>query len=169
MAMLRLAGVIPESIVDGPGFRYVVFVQGCPHHCPGCHNPETHDPAGGYEGDTGTILKEFRQNPLLSGITLSGGDPFGQAASLAELARAVHALGKTVMTYTGYTVEYLLEHLEEHPGWRELLEETDILVDGPYIEARRSLLLRFRGSDNQRFIDPAASLRENRAVIIDSL
>ena len=164
MAAIRLAGVIQESIVDGPGMRYVVFTQGCLHNCPGCHNPETHDPNGGYLGDTDTLLAEFCEDPMLSGITLSGGDPFLQAPPLAELAAAVRALNRTVITYTGYTIEYLMEHLEEHPGWRELLENTDILIDGPYVESRRNLLLHFRGSENQRALDPAASLQEGRAV-----
>ena len=167
MAAIRLAGIIQESIVDGPGMRYVVFTQGCPHHCPGCHNPETHDPNGGYLGDTDTLLAEFREDPMLSGITLSGGDPFLQAPPLAELAGAVRALNKTVITYTGYTIEYLMDHLDEHPGWRELLENTDILIDGPYVESRRNLLLHFRGSENQRALDPVASLREGRAVEVD--
>lgn len=167
MATIRLAGVIQESIVDGPGMRYVVFTQGCPHHCPGCHNPGTHDPAGGYVGDTDALLSEFRQDPMLAGITLSGGEPFMQAEPLAELAAAVHALRKTVITYTGYTMEYLLDHLEEHPGWRELLENSDVLIDGPYVESQRNLLLRFRGSENQRILDPSASLRQGKAVETD--
>ena len=166
MSQLQLAGVIRESIVDGPGIRFVVFAQGCPHRCPGCHNPATHDPAGGYAGDTETLLREFRKNPLLAGVTLSGGEPFLQAAPLAGLAREIHALGKSVVTYTGYTIERLLAGLEEHPGWEELLRQTDILIDGPFLEAQKSLNLRFRGSRNQRAIDPAASLREGRAVEI---
>ena len=121
MSQLQLAGVIRESIVDGPGIRFVVFTQGCPHRCPGCHNPATHDPAGGYAGDTETLLREFRKNPLLAGVTLSGGEPFLQAAPLAGLAREIHALGKSVVTYTGYTIEQLLAGLEGHPGWEELL------------------------------------------------
>lgn len=76
---LRLAGVIRESIVDGPGWRFVVFAQGCPHHCPGCQNPQTHDFAGGYDSKVGNLIAELRKNPLLSGVTLSGGDPFAQA------------------------------------------------------------------------------------------
>lgn len=95
MPQLQLAGVIRESIVDGPGIRFVVFAQGCPHHCPGCQNPATHDPQGGYTGDTDTLLREFRKNPLLAGITLSGGDPFLQPEPLAELAREVRAMEKT--------------------------------------------------------------------------
>lgn len=167
MSQVRLAGVIRESIVDGPGFRFVIFAQGCPHHCPGCHNPDTHDPAGGYDSDTGRLLAEFRKNPLLAGVTLSGGDPFLQARPLAELAGQVRALGKNVVTYTGYTIEYLMAHLDEHDGWRELLMETDVLIDGPFIAAEKSLMLRFRGSRNQRAIDPRASLAARTAVECD--
>ncbi|MCI8553353.1 MAG: anaerobic ribonucleoside-triphosphate reductase activating protein [Clostridiales bacterium] len=164
MASVRLAGVIRESIVDGPGFRFVVFAQGCPHHCPGCHNPDTHDPNGGYDGDTERLFDEFRKNPLLAGITLSGGEPFLQARPLAELAAQVRQTGKNVIVYTGYTIEYLLAHLEEHDAWRALLTETDILIDGPFLEKEKSLMLRFRGSRNQRAIDPRASVSAGRAV-----
>ena len=79
--------------MDGPGIRFVVFTQGCPHHCPGCHNPGTHDPAGGYDSRIDNLVAEFRKNPMLKGITLSGGDPFAQAAACASLARRIHALG----------------------------------------------------------------------------
>lgn len=164
MARLRLAGVIRESIVDGPGIRFVVFVQGCPHRCPGCHNPATHDPDGGYEGDTDSLLAAFRENPLLAGVTLSGGEPFEQAAPLAAFAREIRALGKNVCTYTGYTCEYLLAHLEEHEGWRALLEESDVLIDGPFRIEQKSLQLHFRGSANQRALDPRASLAAGAAV-----
>ena len=78
MTALRIAGTIGESIVDGPGIRYVVFTQGCPHGCPGCHNPQTHDPAGGFWAETDEILSVLAENPLLDGITLSGGEPFLQ-------------------------------------------------------------------------------------------
>ncbi len=167
MAVIRLAGVIRESIVDGPGFRFVVFTQGCPHHCPGCQNPDTHDPAGGYEGDTDRLFEEFCKNPLLAGITFSGGDPFLHPLPLVDLARKIHAQWKTVITYTGYTIEYLMAHLDEHEGWRELLLATDRLVDGPFIESLRSPLLHFRGSSNQRVLDPAASLAAGRPVEVD--
>lgn len=167
MAKIQLAGVIRESIVDGPGIRFVVFTQGCPHHCPGCHNPETHDPAGGYTGDTDRLLDAFQKNPMLAGMTFSGGDPFLQAEPLAHLARQVHAMGKNIITYTGYTYEYLTAHFTEHPEWRGLLQETDILIDGPYIESQRSLTLHFRGSANQRAIDVKASLAAGQIVEIE--
>lgn len=167
MAQIRLAGVIRESIVDGPGIRFVVFTQGCNHHCPGCQNPDTHDPAGGYAGDTDRLWEAFKQNPMLAGMTFSGGDPFLQAEPLTHLAKQVHAMGKNIITYTGYTYEYLITHFEEHPFWRELLMQTDILIDGPYIESQRSLTLHFRGSSNQRAIDPKASLASGRIVEVE--
>jgi anaerobic ribonucleoside-triphosphate reductase activating protein len=164
METLRLAGVIRESIVDGPGIRFVVFAQGCPHHCPGCHNPATHDPAGGYITDVETVLAAMQRNPLLSGVTLSGGEPFQQAAPFAALARGARQLGLNVVTYTGYTFEQLLEGFIDHPEWEELLRQSDTLVDGPFLQDQKSLMLRFRGSRNQRVLSPAESLRAGRAV-----
>lgn len=161
---IRLAGVIRESIVDGPGIRFVVFTQGCPHHCPGCHNPATHDPDGGYDSDIGNLVAAFQKNPMLKGITLSGGDPFAQAPACAELARRIHALGKDVVTFTGYTFERLLAGATPENGWRELLEETDILIDGPFLLAKKTLSLPFRGSRNQRMLDVPASLAQGVAV-----
>lgn len=164
MSKLRLAGVIKESIVDGPGIRFVVFGQGCPHRCPGCQNPQTHDFDGGYETDTENILAAIAKNPLLKGITLSGGDPFVQPQQMAELAEKAHERGLDVVTYTGYTIEELLDGLDEHPGWKQLLEQTDTLVDGRFLLEQKSMLLKFRGSKNQRVIDPKASLEQGRAV-----
>lgn len=151
---IRLAGVIRESIVDGPGIRLVVFVQGCPHHCPGCHNPDTHDPAGGYISTIGHILEAVDKNPLLAGVTFSGGEPFGQPVPLTELARELHARGLNIVTYTGYTMEHLLGAFAEHPEWEALLREIDILVDGPFILEQKDMLLKFRGSKNQRVLSP---------------
>ncbi|MDO4941269.1 MAG: anaerobic ribonucleoside-triphosphate reductase activating protein [Lachnospiraceae bacterium] len=147
---IRVSGIVEESIVDGPGFRYVIFTQGCPHHCPGCHNPQTHPFEGGTMMDIDDIFRAFRENPLLSGITFSGGEPFCQPKPLYELAVKVHKAGKTVMTYTGYTLEQL-EGMNDI--WvKKLLAVSDILVDGPYIEELRDLDLQFRGSSNQRIL-----------------
>ena len=107
----RLANVVNDSIVDGPGFRLTVFVQGCPHRCPGCHNPQTHDPAGGRDADTDWVLEKAAENPLLSGITLSGGEPFAQCEPMAALARGAKEMGLHVMAYSGYTFEQLLSSL----------------------------------------------------------
>ena len=164
MKALRLAGVIRESIVDGPGIRLGIFAQVCPHKCPGCHNPATHDPEGGYDSDPQQILEAIRENPILQGVTFSGGDPFLQADGFAQLAREIHALGLSVITYTGYTMEQLLAGIDEHPGWRKLLEETDTLIDGPFLLSEKSMLLPFRGSRNQRVLDPRASLAAGKPV-----
>lgn len=153
---IRIAGTVDDSIVDGPGFRYTVFTQGCSHHCPGCHNPETHDFAGGRTVDTDAIVAQMRANPLLDGLTLSGGDPMEQPAPCAELARQAHALGLNVWCYTGYTLEQLLQ--EAAPDRMALLRETDVLVDGPFLLAQRSLELKYCGSRNQRLIDVKKTL-----------
>lgn len=161
---LRLSGVIRESIVDGPGIRMVVFAQGCFHNCYGCHNPDTHKIDGGYQTTINNILKVIKENPLLQGITFSGGDPFLQAKEFAVFAREVHKLGLNVIVYTGYTIDQLLLGLEKNPDWLSLLKETDTLVDGPFIMEQKSLLLKFRGSTNQRVIDPKESLKQKKAV-----
>ncbi len=162
---IRLAGVVRESIVDGPGFRFTVFVQGCPHHCPGCHNPQTHDPSGGEDCDWQTIFEEFRRDPLLQGLTLSGGEPMDQAGALLPLAKAVRETGKNVMVYSGYTFEELLEKGKKDPAVPELLKECFLLVDGRFLLAQRDLELLFRGSRNQRLIDVPASLEQGKAVL----
>ncbi len=153
---IRIAGTVNDSIVDGPGLRFTVFTQGCPHACPGCHNPETHDFAGGHITTTEELIARFSKNPLLSGVTLSGGEPFAQAEACAALAKAAHERGLTVWTYTGYTLEKLLSCGDE--AARALLAETDVLVDGPFLQDQRSLELTFCGSRNQRLVDVQKSL-----------
>lgn len=162
MKPLRLAGIVPESIVDGPGIRYAIFVQGCPHHCPECHNPQTHDFSGGSEVLPETILAELEGKPYLRGVTLSGGEPFCQAEALHALAAALKQRGKHVMAYTGYTFEELLA--SDDPFVRPLLEQLDLLVDGRFVLAEKSLELKFRGSANQRVLDVPASLAAKAAV-----
>ena len=159
---IRISGAIEESIVDGPGVRYVVFTQGCPHHCEGCQNPETHDFGGGIVIDTEGILKEFRANPLLGGITFSGGEPFCQPEPLCEIAKEVHSLGKSVWSFSGYTFEEILKLGEKQV---ELLKNLDVLVDGKFLLAEKSLNLRFRGSKNQRLIDVKKSLEKEEVVL----
>ena len=136
--------------MDGPGIRYVIFTQGCPHHCRGCHNPETHDPSGGQIADVNTILKQIFSNPLLYGVTFSGGEPFVQAEALVPIAEAVKTKKKHLMIYTGYLYEQLLEM--KNKDVQRLLELSDILVDGPFIMEQRDLTLQYRGSKNQRVI-----------------
>ena len=160
---ISLSGVTGDSIVDGPGLRLTIFTQGCLHHCPGCHNPQTHDPEGGSWADTEDILAAAAENPLLDGITLSGGDPFLQPVPCLALAEGAHKIGLNVWTYTGYTWEALLE--ENDAEKLALLKETDVLVDGPFLLAERSLALRFCGSRHQRLIDVKKSLAEDKVVL----
>lgn len=150
---IRIAGVADDSVVDGDGIRLTVFTQGCPHHCAGCHNPETHDVAGGRVVDTADILAQALANPLLTGLTFSGGEPFLQAAPLTRLARAAHERGLDVWCYTGFTLGELLERAAANPTIAPLLAEIDVLVDGRFEQEQRDLTLTFRGSRNQRIID----------------
>lgn len=160
---MRIANTVNDSIVDGFGLRFTVFTQGCPHHCPGCHNPDTHDPAGGREVSWEELAEQMGKNPLLSGLTLSGGEPFAQAADCAALARRAHEMGLTVWTYSGYLFEQLRD--KGDPDWTALLEATDVLVDGPFLQGEKSYELRFRGSRNQRLIDVPASLAQGKPVL----
>ena len=162
---IRLFGLVGDSIVDGPGFRVSIFTQGCPHHCPGCHNPGSHDFEAGTVWTLDDVEKKFTGNPLLSGITLSGGEPFAQAAACAELARRAHQKGLNVWVYSGYTYEKLLEKAQAEEGVDALLKEADVLVDGPFLLAERSLELDFRGSRNQRLIDLQASRQKGGVVL----
>ena len=153
---IRLAGIEPESIVDGPGYRLAVFVQGCPHGCPGCQNPQTHDFSGGTLKDTVDIVALLGKDPLVRGVTLTGGEPMMQAAALCEVAGAARAQGMNVWCYTGYTIEELFE--QKDPDRMRLLGLIDVLVDGRYVAHERSLELLYRGSRNQRLIDVPLTL-----------
>ena len=166
--VLRLAGVIRESIVDGPGIRFTVFVQGCPHRCPGCHNPQSHDFEGGRDCSIEKLMQEIQRDPLLQGVTFSGGEPFCQAQALADLGpRIKHECNFDLIVYTGYTYEQLCQGLTEHPEWKELLDITDYLVDGPFVLDQRDLELHFRGSRNQRILDMAKTQEAGRPVPAD--
>jgi anaerobic ribonucleoside-triphosphate reductase activating protein len=167
---LRISGIVEESCVDGPGLRYTVFTQGCRRNCKGCHNHATHDEDGGYFADVQSILTQFAGNPLLAGITFSGGEPFLQAVPLAFLAEQIKALGKNVFTYSGYTFEELLRLINTDsvlgPAVEKLLFFTDTLVDGPYIEEQRDLTLLFRGSSNQRLLDKSERERIRASICL---
>lgn len=151
---IRLYGTVPDSIVDGPGLRYAVFLQGCSHTCPGCHNPESQPFDAGTETTVEAVFEDITTNALVENVTLTGGDPFDQAEAAAELAARLKAAHYGVWTYTGYLYEDLLEH--GTPAQRRLLEHTDVLVDGPFVESLKSYALDWRGSSNQRLIDLAA-------------
>ena len=162
--IIRIAGIENDSIVDGPGFRLAVFTQGCPHRCPGCHNPETHPFDGGKEVDTDKIIRMMEENPLLDGVTLTGGDPFCQPAACAVIAKAARSLGLNVWAYSGWTYEELIKKAEADQDIMDVLNHTDVLIDGPFRLAEKTLELRFRGSKNQRQNDVKKSLSEGRAV-----
>ncbi len=162
---IRLAGIVRESIVDGPGIRFTVFCQGCPHGCPGCHNPESHDFSGGKDCSIDRLLEEIDKDPLLAGVTFSGGEPFCQPEGFLELAKGVKERGLNITSFSGYTFEQLADMAAENIAVRDLLDMTDILVDGPYIKAQRDLTLQFRGSGNQRVIDMNRTRAEGHIVI----
>lgn len=170
---IRLAGITKESIVDGPGLRLVVFTQGCPHNCNGCHNPDTHDVNGGYVTDSEGLYQYIEgitaRNILLRGVTFSGGEPFLQAKPLSLLAKQLRALGLDIATYSGFTFEQLAAMALNRKSIRELLEQTDLLIDGVYKANERDLGLAFRGSRNQRLIDVRATIKAGRVVLWEDL
>ena len=159
--MLNLSGIVSDSIVDGPGIRTTIFCQGCPHHGEGCHNQETWDFGCGTDMDEETLLSIVQSNPLCRGVTFSGGEPFAQASGFARLARLLKEKGYEVASYTGYTFEELLAGSDDQ---KALLQAIDILIDGPFLLAERSLEVPFRGSKNQRILDVKQSLLQGKAV-----
>ena len=163
--MLRLAGFETDSIVDGPGVRLTIFVQGCSHCCPGCHNPETHDPLGGREVSLAQLIDLIPgNNNSIDGVTISGGEPFEQAAPTAALANVIVQRGLDLVIYSGYTFEELLAKSLSDPDTRFLLEAGRLLVDGLFILGEKDLTLPYRGSRNQRLIDLPRSLKNGKAV-----
>lgn len=166
---IRIAGVYRESIVDGPGIRFTVFCQGCSHNCEGCHNPETHDFKGGYDCSIDKIASEALKNPLLDGVTFTGGDPMFQTEGFYKLAKKLKEARSdlNILIYTGYTYEELLEKSKEDEYTEKLLALTDYLIDGRFVLAERDLSLLFRGSRNQRFIDMNATRASGRIVLYE--
>lgn len=154
---IRLAGTVEESIVDGPGLRFTVFVQGCDHKCKGCHNPETWPFKKGSLRSIESILKDIHSNPLNKAVTFSGGDPLYQSEACTELASILKEEGYNIWVYTGFT----WEEVKDDP----LMKYTDVLVDGPFVESLKSYELRFRGSSNQRLIDVQESLKKGEVVL----
>lgn len=165
--VIRMAGVIRESIVDGPGIRFVVFCQGCPHHCAGCHNEATHDFHGGSDCSITKILSAVDENPLLDGVTFSGGEPMCQPEAFYNLAVEIKKRNLNIITYTGYTYEELLKLGETRPAILKLLDLTDLLIDGPFQMEERDLSLLFRGSRNQRVIDMNETRSRGELVIAE--
>ena len=164
---IKLAGLVADSIVDGPGFRFTIFTQGCPHHCEGCHNPDTHDFNGGRYADCDKIVEKIKENKLTAGVTFSGGEPFCQPEPCAYMAEKLKASGYHLMAFTGYTFEKLLEMSKEDENIKKFLNLLDVIIDGKFILAQRSLGLRYKGSKNQRTIDVKESIKQGRAVEIE--
>lgn len=150
---IRIAGLVEESIVDGPGIRFVVFTQGCPHNCPGCHNPNTHDPNGGYIADIEDVVKKIRKNKLVQGVTISGGDPFYRPKEVLNLVKRLKNFNYHVVVYSGYTLEELIEKAKNNDDIKNLLLHIDMLIDGRFEKDKQDYTLKFRGSSNQRIID----------------
>ena len=187
-ATISLYGTVPDSIVDGPGLRYAVFVQGCSHHCPGCHNPESQPAEGGTETTLAALLADIRANGLVHDVTLSGGEPFEQPKACAALAAELKRNGYGIWCYTGYlyddlagraeaartqqaqreeaglTGNALTEGIADDLAVGDLLDSIDVLVDGPFVESRKSLELKWCGSSNQRLIDVPATRRTGSVV-----
>ncbi len=161
MKIRLAAGLQSDSIVDGEGIRTVVWTQGCPHHCKGCHNPGTHDFYGGALVDVEEVIAELKTLKGQDGITLSGGDPVCQSGACQKIAHAAHDLGLNVWCYTGFTYEEMIRN----PEHKKLLEEIDVLVDGKFILEEKSYDIYFRGSKNQRIIDVPKSLEEEKVVL----
>ena len=161
---MRIANYIQDSIVDGKGLRFTLFTQGCPHHCPGCHNPQTHDFSGGRDMSVDELITIILKNPLTDGVTFSGGEPFAQAEDCIKIAKAVREKGLNVWAYSGWTFEQLLAGT---PAQRELLSLCDVLVDGPFILEQRSLNLKWRGSTNQRVLDVPKSLAQGQPLPLE--
>jgi len=162
---MRVAGIVQDSIVDGPGLRCAIFVQGCRLHCDGCHNPDTWDEHGGIEMLLDDIISDIRSNPLTDGLTLTGGEPFDQAAGCISLAAAARAQGLNIWIFSGSTFEELLEKAKNDPETYQLLILSDVLVDGRFILSKRTLSRKWCGSENQRVIDVQKSLAAERAIL----
>ncbi|WP_294401240.1 anaerobic ribonucleoside-triphosphate reductase activating protein [uncultured Clostridium sp.] len=164
---IRLSGIAYESLVNGPGMRRVFFAQGCRHNCKGCFNPDTHDFNGGEERNMDELIEAVKENPMLRGVTFSGGDPWEQADKFAYMAKSFKDSGLSVWSYTGYTYEYILEHKDERNGWNELLNNIDVLVDGRFEEDKMEEGLKFRGSSNQRIIDVKETLKQGNVITLN--
>lgn len=161
---IRIAGIVEESIVDGPGIRFVIFTQGCLHGCKGCHNPQTHDFNSGKDVNIDEIVNKIKEDPLLKGVTLSGGEPFMQAGKLAKL---IHKLSDTkldIITYTGFKYEEIIKNANDENKFYELLDRTDILIDGKFEEDKKDENLMYRGSSNQRAIDVELSRKSGKII-----
>ncbi|MDE7448869.1 MAG: anaerobic ribonucleoside-triphosphate reductase activating protein [Paramuribaculum sp.] len=157
--MYNILRIVDGTSVDGPHLRTSIYLAGCTHHCPGCHNPQSWDPTGGTPMTLDEIMSRIEDNDM--DVTLTGGDPLRDPALVMPLMQAIKERGRSLWVYTGYTFELLLEDAAR----RQLLPYIDVLVDGPFVMALRDTSLLFCGSSNQRLIDVAASLTHQVAVL----
>lgn len=155
---LQIAGIIDDSVVDGPGVRYTIFTQGCSHNCPGCHNPETHDYNGGTSVKIDDLMADIVRSKYIKGVTLSGGEPFDQPEALTELVARLKNKGYEVLLFSGYTFEEIVQDSIK----LQALSYADILIEGRFDIKKRTQTLRFRGSSNQRIIDVRQSLAKGQ-------
>lgn len=162
---IRLFGVATDSIVDGPGLRYSVYVQGCSHHCPECHNPESWAFDGGTVTTIDALIEDIQANKLIHDVTLSGGDPFDQPGPVAKLASRLKDLGYGLWSYSGYTYEQLQAKAAENEDIARILSLVDVLVDGPFKKDLKSLDLKWKGSANQRVIDMKKTREADQIVL----
>ena len=173
----RIAGILKHSSVNGPGVRYVVFFQGCPHDCPGCHNPETHDPSAGEEKPVLEILDEIKADKYIDGVTLSGGDPFLRPEATLFIAKGAKESGLSVWAYSGWTYEEIVGTTQKAAvkvpdGAKDALAYIDVLVDGRYVDELHVSEdeehdYMWRGSKNQRLIDVKKSMEAGKAVLLE--
>lgn len=161
---IRLYGTADDSIVDGVGLRYAVFTQGCPHHCPGCHNPESQGMTGGTVMTIDALEQQILDNKLIQGVTLSGGEPFAQCEACLELAKRLKKHGYDLWVYSGYTFEQLMQGVPD-PLAPQLLQQCDVLVDGPFIQAQHDHELKWKGSANQRVIKLRETFDQDKIVL----
>lgn len=163
MSTISILEIVEDTTVDGPGFRTSVYSSGCPHHCPGCHNPQSWNIANGQKIEVEEILGKILADPFAD-VTFTGGDPMFQPQGFTALAKAIkQKSNKNIWCYTGF----LFEEILENPLQKALLEQIDVLVDGRFIEAFKDEQLRFRGSSNQRIINVPVSLEKGEAVVMD--
>lgn len=159
--MISVIRIVEDTMVDGPGFRTSIYCAGCPNACPGCHNPQSWDINTGHKMSTDEIMEVIEADPFAN-VTFSGGDPMYQAEGFTELAKAIRQrTDKNIWCFTGFTYETLLKKEKQ----RALLEQIDVLVDGPFVQRLKDDDLIFRGSKNQRLIDVKASLRAGEVVL----
>lgn len=166
---MKISGFYDESISNGIGWRAVLFVSGCPHKCPGCHNKEAQDYNNGEEFNKAEILSKIKNNSILKGVTISGGEPLCKEniAEVLEFIKDVKNIRPefNIWCYSGYTIEQLLNRKDDIT--KKCLNQIDVLVDGPFIQEKKDPELKFRGSSNQRILDVKSTLKMNKCVELD--